>query len=112
LNGLKRLNGLNFSKAPPLDISFTLEYAEQNPFRRRALGLYHPAGNGFKISHMRDTGLFGDMKMIGEYYKPDLILIPIGGGQFVMNSTDAAYATRNYLKPNICSHSTTPPVPF
>src|SRR5256712_5122207 len=55
--------------------------------------------NGFKIYHMGDTGLFGDMKMIGEYYKPDLILIPIGGGQFVMNPADAAYATRNFLKP-------------
>jgi len=55
--------------------------------------------NGFKIYHMGDTGLFGDMKMIGEYYKPDLVLIPIGGGQFVMNPADAAYATRTYLKP-------------
>lgn len=55
--------------------------------------------NGFKIYHMGDTGLFGDMKMIGEYYKPDLVLIPIGGGQFVMNPVDAAYATKTYLKP-------------
>src|SRR2546428_6139945 len=55
--------------------------------------------NGFKIYHMGDTGLFGDMKMIGEYYKPDLVLIPIGGGPFVMNPADAAYATRNFLKP-------------
>ena len=30
--------------------------------------------NGFKIYHMGDTGLFGDMKFIGEYYKPDLII--------------------------------------
>src|SRR3970282_631336 len=35
--------------------------------------------NGFKIYHMGDTGLFGDMKLIGEMYKPDLVLIPIGG---------------------------------
>jgi hypothetical protein len=55
--------------------------------------------NGFKIYHMGDTGLFGDMKMIGEYYKPDLILVPVGGGQFVMNPADAAYATKQYLKP-------------
>ena len=55
--------------------------------------------NNFKIYHMGDTGLFGDMKMIGEYYKPDLILIPIGGGQYVMNPADAAYATREWLKP-------------
>ena len=33
--------------------------------------------NGFKIYHMGDTRLFGDMKLIGEYYKPDLIMIPM-----------------------------------
>lgn len=55
--------------------------------------------NGFKLWHMGDTGMFGDMKMIGEYYKPDLILIPIGGGQFVMNPVDAAAATRDLIRP-------------
>jgi L-ascorbate metabolism protein UlaG (beta-lactamase superfamily) len=55
--------------------------------------------NGFKIYHMGDTGLFSDMKMIADYYKPDLVLIPIGGGQFVMNPVDAAYATKTFLKP-------------
>jgi L-ascorbate metabolism protein UlaG (beta-lactamase superfamily) len=54
--------------------------------------------NGFKIYHMGDTGLFGDMKFIGEYYKPDLIMIPIGG-HFVMDPKDAAYATKEMLKP-------------
>jgi L-ascorbate metabolism protein UlaG (beta-lactamase superfamily) len=54
--------------------------------------------NGFKIYHMGDTGLFGDMRWIGEYYKPDLILIPIGG-HFVMSPQDAAVATRDFLKP-------------
>jgi len=54
--------------------------------------------NGFKIYHMGDTGLFGDMKLIGEYYKPDLIMIPIGG-HFVLSPSDAAYATNQWLKP-------------
>jgi len=54
--------------------------------------------NGFKIYHMGDTGLFGDMKLIADYYKPDLVLIPIGG-HFVMDPQDAAYATREWLKP-------------
>jgi L-ascorbate metabolism protein UlaG (beta-lactamase superfamily) len=54
--------------------------------------------NGFKVYHMGDTGLFGDMRWIGEYYKPDLILIPIGG-HFVMSPQDAAVATRDFLKP-------------
>jgi L-ascorbate metabolism protein UlaG (beta-lactamase superfamily) len=54
--------------------------------------------NGFKLYHMGDTGLFGDMKFIGEYYRPDLVLIPIGG-HFVLSPVDAAYATNQYLKP-------------
>jgi len=54
--------------------------------------------NGFKFYHMGDTGLFGDMRFIADYYKPDLIMIPIGG-QFVMDPKDAAYATREMLKP-------------
>jgi L-ascorbate metabolism protein UlaG (beta-lactamase superfamily) len=62
------------------------------------LGFIIELENGFKIYHMGDTGLFGDMKLIGEYYKPDLILIPIGGN-FTMDPKDAAYATREWLKP-------------
>lgn len=54
--------------------------------------------NGFKIYHMGDTGLFGDMAFIGQHYKPDLIMIPIGGNS-VMNPQDAALATNDYLKP-------------
>ncbi|MCZ8292296.1 MAG: metal-dependent hydrolase [Hylemonella sp.] len=54
--------------------------------------------NGQKIYHMGDTGLFGDMKFIGEYYKPDMLLIPIGGN-FTTAPVDAAYATREFIKP-------------
>jgi L-ascorbate metabolism protein UlaG (beta-lactamase superfamily) len=54
--------------------------------------------NGFKLYHMGDTGLFGDMQLIADYYKPDLVLMPIGG-HFVMDPQDAAYATREWLKP-------------
>src|SRR5918996_2785133 len=54
--------------------------------------------SGFKLYHMGDTGLFGDMRLIGEYYKPDLVLMPIGG-HFVMDPRDAAFATREMLKP-------------
>ena len=67
--------------------------------------------NGFKIFHMGDTGVFGDMKFIGDYYKPDLIMIPIGG-HFVMSPADAGMATREMLKPKyaIPIHYGTTPV--
>ena len=53
--------------------------------------------NGFKIYHAGDTGVFGDMQIIGDYYKPDLALLPIGG-HFTMDPAHAAYAVRNFLK--------------
>jgi len=55
--------------------------------------------NGFTIYHMGDTNLFGDMALIGRTYKPDLLLIPIGG-HFVMDPKLAAEATR-LVKPKI-----------
>jgi L-ascorbate metabolism protein UlaG (beta-lactamase superfamily) len=54
--------------------------------------------DGFKIYHMGDTGLFGDMKFIGEFYKPDLVLVPIGGN-FTINAQLGAYAIREMIKP-------------
>ncbi len=54
--------------------------------------------NGFKIYHMGDTGLFGDMRMIGRMYKPDLVLLPIGGN-FTINANLGAYAVRDLIKP-------------
>jgi L-ascorbate metabolism protein UlaG (beta-lactamase superfamily) len=53
--------------------------------------------NGFTIYHAGDTGVFGDMAFIGEYYRPDLALLPIGG-HFTMDPDHAAFAVRNYLK--------------
>jgi len=53
--------------------------------------------NGYKVYHAGDTGVFADMKFIGEYYKPDLALLPIGG-HFTMDPAHAAYAVNNLLK--------------
>ena len=57
--------------------------------------------NGYRIYHTGDTGLFGDLRLYGDLYKPDLLLLPIGGGQFVMNPADAAIATREMVRPKV-----------
>jgi L-ascorbate metabolism protein UlaG (beta-lactamase superfamily) len=56
--------------------------------------------NGFRIYHAGDTAVFGDMKYIGERYKPDLALVPIGGN-FTMDPADAAYAVRELIRPKV-----------
>ena len=46
---------------------------------------------GKTIYHCGDTGIFGDMKLIGEIDKIDILLIPIGGN-YTMDIDDAVRA--------------------
>lgn len=63
-----------------------------------AIGWIVELENGFRIYHAGDTGVFGDMALIGQRYKPDLALVPIGGN-FTMDPADAAWAVKDLLKP-------------
>jgi len=63
-------------------------------FEGRYLGL--PCGvileiGGKTIYHCGDTCLFGDMKLIGDLYKPDVAMIPIGD-RFTMGPEHASIA--------------------
>jgi L-ascorbate metabolism protein UlaG (beta-lactamase superfamily) len=61
--------------------------------------LGEPAGfvvtfeNGQSIYFAGDTSLFGDMKIIGELYKPDIAFLPIGD-RFTMGPDTAAIAAK------------------
>lgn len=48
--------------------------------------------NGYRIYHAGDTNVFGDMKIIGDLYKPDVALLPIGS-HYTMGPREAAVAT-------------------
>jgi len=54
---------------------------------------------GKRLYHAGDTGLFGDMKLIGQRYPLDVAILPIGGN-FTMDIDDAVYATK-LLAPKI-----------
>jgi len=108
---------IRFNKSGPImplgnDIKITMVHAEHSssivhtdPTTKKKtvhqggepIGYIVELENGFKIYHAGDTGVFSDMKFIGEYYKPDLALLPIGG-HFTMDPFHAAYAVRNLLK--------------
>jgi L-ascorbate metabolism protein UlaG (beta-lactamase superfamily) len=47
--------------------------------------------NGLVAYFAGDTALFGDMKLIGEFYKPDIAFLPIGD-HFTMDPLQAAKA--------------------
>lgn len=48
---------------------------------------------GLTIYHAGDTAVFGDMKLIGDLYKPHVALLPIGD-HFTMGPREAALAIR------------------
>ena len=59
--------------------------------------LGEPAGfvleleDGSRVYFAGDTNVFGDMRLIGELYKPDLAMLPIGG-HYTMGPREAALA--------------------
>lgn len=69
------------------------------PPKKRIVDAGDPAGfiirfeNGFSVYHAGDTAVFGDMKIIGEIYKPELSLLPIGS-HFTMGPKEAVYAAK------------------
>lgn len=60
-----------------------------------AVGLVIDSGK--TVYHAGDTCVFGDMKLIGEMYKPEIALLPIGGF-YTMDPRQAAMAVK-LLKP-------------
>ena len=73
--------------------SSSLEEDGKNIYAGEPAGFVVRLPGGFKLYHAGDTTVFGDMKIIGELYKPDLACLPIGD-LYTMGPREAAYAIR------------------
>lgn len=58
-----------------------------------AAGFILQTEDGYRIYHAGDTCVFGDMKLIGELYNPQVAMLPIGD-RFTMGPFEAAHAIR------------------
>ena len=58
-----------------------------------AAGYVLNISNGPVLYHAGDTHVFGDMRLIGELYHPEVAMLPIGG-HFTMGPKEAALAVR------------------
>jgi L-ascorbate metabolism protein UlaG (beta-lactamase superfamily) len=56
-----------------------------------AAGFVVKLENGYTLYHCGDTALFGDMKLVRRLYRPDLMMVPIGG-LYTMGPVEAAVA--------------------
>lgn len=58
-----------------------------------AAGFVLTIADGPVLYHAGDTAVFGDMRLIGELYRPRVAMLPIGG-HFTMGPAEAALAAR------------------
>ena len=69
------------------------EYAEDNTLMPGSgtCGMILTPDDGEPVYFAGDTGLFGDMELIGKLYHPKVAILPIGG-KYTMGVPEAAYA--------------------
>lgn len=79
-------------------VSITMVKAEHSTETGDASGFVWKQGDHV-LYHMGDTGLFSDIKLIADQYKPDILFVPIGD-RFTMNPDQAAVAVR-WVEPKL-----------
>jgi L-ascorbate metabolism protein UlaG (beta-lactamase superfamily) len=98
-NGVKDVVGINIGGTVDVKgVSISMVQAFHSSNRGAPVGFVVKA-EGKTIYHAGDTGLFGDMSLIGEIHHPDVALIPIGN-YYTMGSREAAEAVR-LIKPAV-----------
>lgn len=91
--------GMNFGGTIEIQgLNITMVKAEHSTETGDSAGFIWSQG-GHTLYHMGDTGLFSDIKLIAEQYKPDILFVPIGD-RFTMGPEDAAVATQ-WINPKI-----------
>jgi L-ascorbate metabolism protein UlaG (beta-lactamase superfamily) len=65
--------------------------AEAPTYYGEAAGFVVDLGDDTRLYHAGDTGVFGDMRLIGELCRPTLAMLPIGG-HYTMGPREAAVA--------------------
>lgn len=102
--GVQRLEPLNKGGSADINgfrVTMTLAYHSAHinladgttGYTHEAIGYVLGTPDGLRIYFAGDTALFGDMKLIGELYRPHIAALPIGD-RFTMGPLEAAYATR------------------
>jgi L-ascorbate metabolism protein UlaG (beta-lactamase superfamily) len=98
-NGVSNVDGLNIGGNIDLKgVKLSVVQATHTSSRGAPTGVVIQ-GEGETVYHAGDTGLFGDMKIIGEMYRPDLAMIPMGG-YYTMDAKEAAEAVK-LIRPKI-----------
>ena len=90
--GMVEVDGIQFTMTHA-DHSCGISDGDQIVYGGEAVGYVIRFENGFTIYFSGDTGIFGDMALIGELYKPEVAFLPVGG-HYIMEPRQAAKAAQ------------------
>ena len=105
--GVKNVHRLNIggsmnlgtSKISLVPAAHSSSYGAERIYVGPATGVIVELEGGYTIYYAGDTGLTAEMKfVVGEYYNPDLAILPVGG-VITMDPEQAAYAAGEFIKP-------------
>ncbi len=91
IGGTIEVDGVRFTMTPAVHSSWLEEGGIG--YNGGAAAGYVITMDGKKVFHAGDTALFSDMKLIGDLYRPDVALLPIGG-RFTMGPDEAMMAAQ------------------
>jgi L-ascorbate metabolism protein UlaG (beta-lactamase superfamily) len=93
MGGTVEAAGVQFTMTPAFHSSSTTDSSGNIIYLGNPVGYVMTFEDGTVIYHAGDTCVFGDMRIIGELYGPDVAILPIGGW-FTMDVKQAAYAAK------------------
>jgi L-ascorbate metabolism protein UlaG (beta-lactamase superfamily) len=96
--GTQELAGIRFTMVHAVHSS-GIEDGGQIVYGGEACGYVLTLEDGTRVYHAGDTAVHSDMALIGELYRPDVALLPIGD-HFTMSPREAAVAAR-LLQPRV-----------
>jgi len=98
IGGSAEINGISITMVPAVHSSDTWIEGKMYP-GSGACGYVIKTEDNVRIYFAGDTGLFGDMRLIGEVYAPHIAILPVGG-KYNMGIREAAIAS-SFLSPEI-----------
>jgi L-ascorbate metabolism protein UlaG (beta-lactamase superfamily) len=96
LGGTYTTKGVTITMVPALHSS-SIQEGNKILYGGVAVGYIIRLKKGLVLYHAGDTGLFGDMALIGGFYKPEIAMVPIGD-HYTMGPREAACACK-FLRP-------------
>ena len=95
----KALGGNVGGKARVGDVTIHFVPAMHSSDVGRPLGFVLHFDDGRRLYYTGDTWIFGDMALIQEIHRPDIVMISAGGGPFTCDPATAALAISKYFEP-------------